>query len=133
LTNNALPILAPSCPKSNPEKINPASETPAIKRDLSVVPMILTANNTVFLRESVLARPDTTDVSYPVMLVANVEYRSNVTASARLLSIECMYMSRKGTYAHEKVMIIKGSTKASPSISCFCQSLHLTSFDLNLG
>jgi hypothetical protein len=85
---NDLPILAPSCPKSNPDKINPANETPAINGDLSVVPIIRTANRTVFLCESVLAKPDTIENSYPVMLVANVEYRSNVIASARLLLID---------------------------------------------
>jgi hypothetical protein len=30
------------------------------------------------------------------------------------------------------VIIINGSTKASPPICCLCQSLHLTSFDLSL-
>jgi hypothetical protein len=53
--------------------MNPASETPAIKGDLSVVPIILTASSTVFLYMSVLAKPDTIENSYPVMLVANVE------------------------------------------------------------
>ena len=70
---NALPILAPNCPNINPETINPARETPAIKGDLSVVPIIRTANSTVFLSMSVPARPAEGHAAYPVMLVAKVE------------------------------------------------------------
>ena len=93
---SALPILAPNCPNINPETMNPARETPAIKGDLSVVPIIRTANSTVFLFMSVPARPTKGHAAYPVMLVANVEYRSNVIASARLLLIEYIAISKRG-------------------------------------